>query len=158
MAAEVEVSMAVAVEVSVAVEVPIVAVENLVEATPMACGLMAEGVTAEAVDLKLAATQAHPLCGRPLVIRRIFVLRSTMVGGIRSATPAVPRMQVKDAIPQAPRTPTSRLIAPEFPMPGGTLLARQQVLSAEAPERFRGSVSVAMAGEAVGLASAGIGA
>jgi hypothetical protein len=105
-AVEAEVSTAVEAAVSMAAEVPIVAGDSLVKAAPMASDLMAEGVTAEAADLKLAAIQGHPQRGRRLVIRRIFVPPSTMVSGIRSATQVVPRVQVQDAIPQAWRTQT----------------------------------------------------
>jgi hypothetical protein len=54
---EAEALMAVAeVEVSIAVEAPIAAAGKLVKAAPMASDLMVEEATAEAADLRLAAT------------------------------------------------------------------------------------------------------
>jgi hypothetical protein len=57
MVVEAEALMAVAeVEVSIAVEAPIAAAGKLVKAAPMASDLMVEEATAEAADLRLAAT------------------------------------------------------------------------------------------------------
>jgi len=116
-----------AVEASIAVEeavqVRIAAAENHVVAPMKARDPMAEAVTVEAPDRKLAAVSAHPERNRPVSVRRMSVPRMfvpplTMASGIRSAIPlalrAVPhkvpkkvrRVPVRDAIPGAWRTPT----------------------------------------------------
>jgi hypothetical protein len=72
MAVEAEDLMAAEVEASTVAEARIVvALEKLVKVAPTARDLMAEEVTAEAADLKLAAIWAHPRRDRRLV-RRIF--------------------------------------------------------------------------------------
>jgi len=50
-------------------------------------GLLAEEAVTTAAHLKLAAISAHPK-----IVRRMFVPQSTMASGIRSATPALPRI------------------------------------------------------------------
>lgn len=137
MAVEAAVSMAEGVAVaSMGAEARIaVALEKLMQAAPTARDLMAEEVTAEAADLKLAAIQAHrrrdrqnvlrQLVVRSIAVLRIFVPPSTMASGIRLAMPPVPRglrVQAQDAIPPVPSTPLSWLVTPEFPMAVGTLL------------------------------------
>ncbi len=72
MAEEVEGFMAAEVEGSTVAEARIVvALEKLVKVAPTARDLIAEEVTAEAADLKLATIWAHPRRGRRL-LRRIF--------------------------------------------------------------------------------------
>ncbi|MGD1214926.1 MAG: hypothetical protein ABR861_08055 [Terriglobales bacterium] len=116
-----------------------------------ASGLLAEGVTTKAaafvVDQRRVVTEraavrtaglklaAIPV--RSEIIRRMFVPQSTMASGIRSATPVVPRVPVKDAIPEAWGTQASPRVTPEVPMVVGTPSARQEarpVSPAEPPE------------------------
>ena len=146
---------------------------SMVAAASLAArGLLAEEVTpkaaASAVDqqrgitgraaVRTAGLKLAAISARPEIIRRTFVPQSMMASGIRLATPVVPRVSVKDAIPEAWRTQASPLVTPEVPRAVGTLLARQEarpVSSAEPPERRRASVGMVLVGEAVGLATAG---
>lgn len=106
----------------IAVVADLVAVGSLVVAASEAArGPLAEEVTTKAAGLKLAAIPA-----RPEIIRRMFVPQSTMASGIRSATPVLPRVPVRDAIPEARRTQASPLVTPESPMALGTPLAHQE--------------------------------
>ena len=150
----------------------------------VAGGLMAEELTAEAVAFvvdqrpvvreRAAVPTAGPkLAAIPVrseIVRRMFVPQSPMASGIRSATravprvpvPAVSRVPVKHAIPEAQRTQASPLVTAEVPMALGTPLARQEaspVSPAEPPELRQASVEVAMVGEAamVGAAVAMVG-
>src|SRR5208337_479633 len=76
-----------------------------------------------------------------------------MAGGIRSATPAVPRVPVQDAIPAAWRTQASPLAILALPMVLGTPLAGRALPRQEAgPIQPEPLVSgVVMVGEAVGV-------
>jgi hypothetical protein len=86
-----------------------------------------------------------------------------MASGIRSATPAAPRVPAQDAIPEArPATQASPLTTPEVPTDVGILLARQAALRKEEEARpisaypsAGASVGVAMVGEAVGGVTVG---
>jgi hypothetical protein len=169
--AAVAVSMAGAVEAAVAT---MVAADITV-----AGGLMAEEVTAEAaafvVDQRPVAREraAGPkLAAIPVgsqIVRRMFVPQSPMGSGIRLATravprvpvPAVPRVPLKHAIPEALRTQASPLVTAEVPMALGTPLTHQEaslVSSAEPPELRQASVEVAMVGAAVAMIGEAVGA
>ncbi|MGA2456207.1 MAG: hypothetical protein ABSF85_01345, partial [Terriglobales bacterium] len=136
--AAVAVAVTMAAEETSVVAADLIAVEDIVAAAPRAVrGLMAEEVTTKAAVLGLAAIPARPGIGRRLECRReiglrIIVPQSTMGSGIRSATPVVPLVWVKDAMPEARRTQASRLITPEVPWAVGTLLARRAALRQEA--------------------------
>jgi hypothetical protein len=133
----------------------------------VAGGLMAEEAPAEAaafvvdqppvVRERAAAPPAGPkLAAIPVgsqIVRRMFVPQSPMVSGIRLAmravprvpVPAVPRLLLKHAIPETPRTQASQEASPVSP--------------AEPPELRQASVEVGMVGEAamVGAAVAMVG-
>lgn len=72
------------------------------------------------------------ISARSEIIRRIFIPRSVMGNGIRSATPVVPGVSAEDAIPETWRPPASPLITAEDPKVVGTLLARQGALRQQA--------------------------
>jgi len=142
MAAAEAVSMAAELEAPTAVVGTVTAVADLaavgnlvVAALEAASGLLAEVVTPMAAGRELAAIPA-----RREIVHRIFLPPSTMGSGIRSATPAVPRVPVlavpcipaKDAIPESGRARASPLVTPEFPMALGTPLAGQAALRQEA--------------------------
>ena len=159
----------------------LVAVGSLVVAASEAArDLLAEEVTPTAAGPELAAISV-----RREIVSRMFLPPSTIASGIRSATPAVPRVRVRvlprvpvrgvprvpvrDAIPEARRTQASPLITPEFPMARGTPLAHQEALrneeaalpvsSAEPPARRRASSGAVPVGGAVGKVGAvGVGA
>jgi hypothetical protein len=143
---------------------------------------MAEEVTAEAtafvVDQRPVVRERAgvPTAGPKLaaipvgsqIVRRMFVPQTPMASGIRLATravprvpvPAVPRVPLKHAIPEAQRTQASPLVTAEVPMALGTPLTRQEaspVSPAEPPELRQASVEVAMVGEAVGAGEVGVG-
>src|SRR5260370_12186541 len=88
-------------------------------------GLLAEEVTTKAAGWELAIVLARQESGRRQIGRRMFVPPSTMASGIRSATPVVPRVRAKGAIPEDWRTQASPLVTREVPMALGILLARQ---------------------------------
>src|ERR1019366_6585697 len=113
-----------------AVVVPMAAGASMVAAASLAArGLLAEEVTpkaaASAVDqqrgitgraaVRTAGLKLAAISARPEIIRRTFVPQSMMASGIRLATPVVPRVSVKDAIPEAWRTQASPLVTPEVP-------------------------------------------
>ena len=108
----------------------LVAVGSLVVAASEAArDLLAEEVTPTAAGPELAAISV-----RREIVSRMFLPPSTMASGIRSATAAVPRVRVRvlprvpvrDAIPEARRTQASPLVTPESPMALGTPLAHQE--------------------------------
>jgi hypothetical protein len=47
---------------------------------------------------------------RSEIVRRIFVPQSMMGNGIRSATPAIPRVSAEDAAPETSQAPTFPLV------------------------------------------------
>jgi hypothetical protein len=66
---------------------------SMVAADLMAArGLLAEEVTTKAAGWELSAVLARQESGRRQIGRRMFVPPSTMASGIRSATPAIPRV------------------------------------------------------------------
>jgi hypothetical protein len=74
------------------------------------------------------------------ISRRIFMPRSMMDSGIRSATPAVPRVSAEDAAPDPSRPPASPLITAEGPTAVGTLLARPGALRRQQRPPTRGGL------------------
>lgn len=77
---------------------------------------------------------------RSEISRRIFMPRSMMDSGIRSATPAVPRVSAEDAAPDPSRPPASPLITAEGPTAVGTLLARPGALRRQQRPPTRGGL------------------
>lgn len=154
-----------AVEASmVAADLMAAAIAGFVAAASMAArGLLAEEVATKAEGWEPATVQACREIGRRQNGRRIFVPPSTMASGIRSATPVVPRVPARGAIPEArPTTQASPLATPEVPMAVGILSARQAALRNEEEARpisaypsAGASVAVAMVGEAVGGVTVG---
>jgi len=156
--AAVAVAVTMAAEETSVVAADLMAAENIVVAAPRAArGLMAEEVTTKVAGMGLAAIMVRLKIGR----RQAFLAQSTMASGIRSATPVVrlvPRVWVKDAIPEARRTRASRLVTPEVSRAVGTLLALQAglrrearlVLPAEPPDLRRALLGVAIGAVTVG--------
>jgi hypothetical protein len=69
------------------------AIAGFMAAASMAArGLLAEEVTTKAAGWELSAVLARQESGRRQIGRRMFVPPSTMASGIRSATPAIPRV------------------------------------------------------------------
>jgi len=144
----------------VAADLMAAAIAGFVAAASMAArGLLAEEVATKAEGWEPATVQACREIGRRQNGRRIFVPPSTMASGIRSATPVVPRVPARGAIPEVrPTTQASLLATPEVPMAVGIPLARQAALRNENearpisayPSAGPASVGVVMVGEAAG--------
>jgi hypothetical protein len=78
----------------------------------------------EAADFKAAAILA-----RSEIVRRIFILQSTMASGIRSATPAALRVSAEAAISETRRPPTSQVVMAEVPRAGIRLAHPEALVS-----------------------------
>jgi len=90
---EVEVVFMVEAEASMVAADLMAAIAGFVAAASMAArGLLAEEVTTKAAGWELSAVLARQESGRRQIGRRMFVPPSTMASGIRSATPAIPRV------------------------------------------------------------------
>lgn len=75
-----------------------------------------------------AAIPARSEIIRSEIGRRIFTPRSMMDSGIRSETPAVPRVSAEDVIPETSQPPAYPLITAEYPTAVGIPLARPGAL------------------------------